>query len=99
MDDKPKSLSSTEKQDQPVSPSNPVSPSLTEEQAAATALAAADLPALSGTLEEQQAQPQGSANGANDSEAEESEAVVAAATSVGLRQRIVKPSPRRPYLS
>ncbi|MDN6272900.1 MAG: hypothetical protein L0J52_02805, partial [Corynebacterium casei] len=51
MDDKPKSLSSTEKQDQPVSPSNPVSPSLNEEQAAATAAAAADLPALNGQLD------------------------------------------------
>ncbi|MGP5029127.1 murein biosynthesis integral membrane protein MurJ [Corynebacterium casei] len=106
MDDKPKSLSSTEKQDQPVSPSNPVSPSLNEEQAAATAAAAADLPALNGQLDSRpisrpEVVPEPGLEDASQAEQEASESdasngAESGAGSVGLRQRIVKPSPPAP---
>src|SRR5699024_5551780 len=80
VDDKPKSLSSTEKQDQPVSPSNTAAPSITEEQAAATAVAAADIVALPSERADDE--------GAAEESTEEG--------SVGLRRRIVAPSPPAP---
>ena len=83
MDDKPKSLSSTEKQDQPVSPSNATAPSVTEEDAAATAVAAANIPALNNGGGSEETSPEGGAEEAEGS-------------SVGLRQRIVSPSPLAP---
>lgn len=83
MDDKPKSLSSTEKQDQPVSPSNATAPSVTEEDAAATAVAAANIPALNNGGGSEETSPEGGAEEAEGS-------------SVGLRQRIVAPSPPAP---
>src|SRR5699024_11454539 len=83
VDDKPKSLRSAEKQDQPVSPSNATAPSVTEEDAAATAVAAANIPALNNGGGSKETSPEGSAEEAEGS-------------SVGLRQRIVAPSPPVP---
>src|SRR5699024_4988636 len=133
VDDKPKSLSSTEKQEQPVSPSKTVSPSVTEEQAAATAVAAAKLSALNNKQdsiaragerggEEANASSGASntprADGARDSVGDNVDAVDINArsdnpagsagaddnhedansegASVGLRQRILQPSPPAP---
>src|SRR5699024_3865257 len=134
VDDKPKSLSSTEKQEQPVSPSKTVSPSVTEEQAAATAVAAAKLSALnnkrdstaragerggeeanasSGTSSTPRADGVGDnvdavdINARSDNPAESAGAGSTGAddnhedansegASVGLRQRILQPSPPAP---
>lgn len=139
MDDKPKSLSSTEKQEQPVSPSKTVSPSVTEEQAAATAVAAAKLSALNNKRDStardgerggEEATAAGAssaasgasntprADGAGDSVGDNVDAVDINArsdnpaesagaddnhedansegASVGLRQRILQPSPPAP---